>query len=119
MISSDIIRGAVDLLILGCLAEAPSYGYQISRDIAHKSGGSYQIKETTLYSAFRRLEKAGDIVSYPGTESGGRPRTYYRLAPQGQEGYQAKLAEWHRINRLVVACAPTDTTRQAAERKER
>ena len=30
MISSDIIRGAVDLLILGCLAEAPSYGKPVN-----------------------------------------------------------------------------------------
>ena len=111
MIGSDIIRGAIDLLILGCLSEAPSYGYQISRDIEQKSGGSYRIKETTLYSAFARLEKAGDLASFPGESSAGRPRTYYRLTPQGEESYQSKLLEWQRINQLVIACASPEAER--------
>lgn len=56
-ISSDIIRGYNDTMILYLLWEAPSYGYEISKKIKSLTDEKYVIKETTLYSAFTRLEK--------------------------------------------------------------
>lgn len=58
-ISSDIIRGYNDTMILYLLWDAPSYGYEISKRIRSLSDEKYLIKETTLYSAFTRLEKMG------------------------------------------------------------
>ena len=55
MISSDIIRGYNDTIILYLLLEGPSYGYEISKRIREISMEKYIIKETTLYSAFNRL----------------------------------------------------------------
>ena len=68
-ISSDVIRGYNDTMILYLLWEKPSYGYEISKQIKQISGEKYVIKETTLYSAFTRLEKNGYIASFamPGT----------------------------------------------------
>ena len=59
MISSDIIRGYNDTIILFLLLDGPSYGYEISKRIRELSKNKYIIKETTLYSAFTRLEKKG------------------------------------------------------------
>ena len=56
-ISSDVIRGYNDTMILYILQKAPSYGYEISKQIKQLSDGKYIIKETTLYSAFTRMEK--------------------------------------------------------------
>ena len=56
-ISSDVIRGYNDTIILYLLLDRPSYGYEISRMIRSLSDGKYIIKETTLYSAFTRMEK--------------------------------------------------------------
>ncbi len=95
MISSDVIRGYVDVLVLDSVMDEPSYGYAISKAIEEKAGGQYVIKETTLYSAMRRLEEAGALESFKGGESQGRPRTYYRITPQGHELYRNKCAEWH------------------------
>ena len=64
MLGSDVMRGYNDMLILCLLLEGDSYGYAISREIEQRSGGEYPIKETTLYSAFGRLEKQGYIVPY-------------------------------------------------------
>lgn len=105
MISSDVIRGYNDTIILSLLLEAPSYGYDISRTIRQRTGEKYIIKETTLYSAFSRLEKNGYIDSYSGTESQGKPRTYYRITAAGRQYYREKCAEWNLtqevINRFV------------------
>ena len=46
MISSDLIRGSVDLLVLDSVWEAPSYGYAISKRIEERAAGRYSLKET-------------------------------------------------------------------------
>ena len=58
-ISSDIIRGYNDTIILYLLLDKPSYGYEISKQIKALSDEKYIMKETTLYSAFTRMEKNG------------------------------------------------------------
>ena len=63
-ISSDVIRGYNDTMILFLLLKAPSYGYELSKQIKTMSEGKYIIKETTLYSAFTRMEKNGYINSF-------------------------------------------------------
>lgn len=101
MISSDLMRGCNDTIILYLLLEQPSYGYQISK-IKELSEEKYRIKETTLYSAFTRLEKHGYIESFAGSgESGGKPRTYYRITPAGEIYYQDKCREWEVTKEVV------------------
>ncbi|HJC25408.1 MAG TPA: PadR family transcriptional regulator [Candidatus Eisenbergiella merdavium] len=101
MISSDVIRGYNDTFILFLLLDQPSYGYEISRQIRLLTGEKYIIKETTLYSAFTRLEKNGYIESFYGNETEGRRRTYYRITPAGRTYYEEKCSEW-RLTREVV-----------------
>lgn len=94
MISSDVMRGFNDLIILSLLMEEDSYGYQISSQIKNISDGTYIMKETTLYSAFARLEKKELIRSYSSSETFGKPRTYYTITPLGKAVYQEKVSEW-------------------------
>jgi len=100
-ISSDVMRGYIDLMILRALSEVDSYGYEISKKITEISQNGYTMKETTLYSAFSRLEKQGCLHSYPGTYTGGRERTYYTLTPTGQEHYRNKCEEWELTKELI------------------
>ncbi|MCI8964714.1 MAG: PadR family transcriptional regulator [Eubacterium sp.] len=94
MISSDVIRGYNDTIILYLLKQEPSYGYEISKQIRQISEEKYVIKETTLYSAFTRMEKNGYIESFFGNETGGKRRTYYRITEEGLQYYQEKCEEW-------------------------
>ena len=93
-ISSDVIRGYIDMMILRGLFDGDSYGYEISKKITEISDNCYSMKETTLYSAFSRLEKQKFLRSYPGTYSGGRERTYYALTGEGRLYYWQKCTEW-------------------------
>lgn len=101
MISSDVIRGYNDTIILFLLMENDSYGYEISKRIRELSEEKYVIKETTLYSAFTRLEKNGYIESYFGDETNGKRRTYYRITESGRSYYQEKCAEWELTKEVV------------------
>ncbi len=101
-ISSDIIRGYNDTMILSLLLSGPSYGYEISKEIRQRTQEKYIIKETTLYSAFNRLQKNGLVESYSdiGAESGKR-RTYYRITESGHAFYREKCAEWELTKDVV------------------
>jgi len=100
-ISSDVMRGYIDLIILRVLCDGDSYGYAISKTVTDLSDGRYIMKETTLYSAFSRLEKLGYVRSYPGSVSGGRERTYYALTPEGSQHYLYKCDEWGATQDLI------------------
>nr|WP_297173520.1 PadR family transcriptional regulator [uncultured Agathobaculum sp.] len=108
MLGSDVMRGYNDMLILCLLLEGDSYGYAISHEIERRSGGVYPIKETTLYSAFGRLEKLGFIAPYQGAETQGRPRTYYTITDEGRMACAAKCAEWRVIKAVVDRFAKED-----------
>ncbi|MCI9427220.1 MAG: helix-turn-helix transcriptional regulator [Eubacterium sp.] len=101
MISSDGIRGYNDMIILYLILGGPSYGYEISKAIKTKTEGKYLIKETTLYSAFTRLEKNGYVESFYGTETNGKRRTYYQITEIGRQFYQEKCLEWDLTKEVV------------------
>jgi PadR family transcriptional regulator, regulatory protein PadR len=105
LISSDVIRGYNDTIILYLLIDNDSYGYEISKKIKELSDAKYIIKETTLYSAFNRLEKNGYIESYFKDETFGKRRTYYKITEVGINYYKEKCIEWEItkevINRFV------------------
>ena len=101
MISSDVIRGYNDTIILYFLLEGPSYGYEISKNIRERSDEKYIIKETTLYSAFTRLEKNGFIESFYENESSGKRRTYYRITETGITYYHEKCMEWNLTKEVI------------------
>ncbi len=94
-ISSDVIRGYNDTMILFLLRLGPSYGYEISKKIKELSDGKYLIKETTLYSAFTRMENKQLITSYSGESETGKKRTYYRITDRGENYYRERVEEWN------------------------
>ena len=101
MISSDVIRGYNDTIVLYILLKGDSYGYEIGQNIATMSQGKYVIKETKLYSTFTRLEKNDYIASYEGDETKGRIRTYYRITDAGQQYFKEKQAEWELVKEVI------------------
>ena len=102
-ITSDVIRGHTDTIILAHLIQADSYGYQINRDILKKTGKQYELKEATLYTAFRRLEKEELIRSYWGNEDLGARRRYYAVTDAGREAFARYKAEWEEAKTMIDA----------------
>ena len=104
-IASDLIRGHTDTIILSALMKGDNYGYKINRMIYEATSGTYELKEATLYTAFKRLEEAGCICSYWGDEATGARRRYYTITNHGKETYFKLLTEWEKtrdtIDKLV------------------
>lgn len=93
-LSADILRGYTDAIILRQLAQGNSYGYQINKNVTALSGGMFEMKEATLYTAFRRLETAGYICSYWGDEMSGARRRYYAITDAGRDKLRADQSAW-------------------------
>ena len=100
-VSADAIRGYIDLIVLSLLRTTPSYAYELAKTITETSRGQYTIKQTTLYSAVKRLEASGLVESYPGLSPSGKPRTYYRLTPAGSSALVEKCEEWAATKSVV------------------
>ena len=100
-ITSDLIRGHTDTIILSHLMKKDSYGYEINKSIGELSNGRYELKEATLYTAFKRLEDAGWIASYWGDENSGARRKYYKITPLGIENYNKLFEEWETAKEII------------------
>ena len=102
-ISADLLRGHTDTIILAQLLDGDSYGYQINKNIQQRTQGAYGFKEATLYTAFRRLEKAGLIASYWGEDGPGARRRYYAITDAGRTRWAADCKEWESARTLLDA----------------
>lgn len=98
-ITSDIIRGHTDTIILAHLEKNDSYGYQINKSIQERTG--YILKDATLYTAFRRLEDANYITSYWGDGDSGARRRYYQITPYGRQALNKMKKEWQDAKNII------------------
>ena len=100
-VSSDLIRGHINTIILRALYDGDKYGYEIISEIERKSHGQYSLKQPSLYSALKRLEKDGYVTSYwGGSVSGGR-RKYFSLTESGKAISEQNQSEWE-YSRTVI-----------------
>ena len=79
-ITSDIIRGHTEAIILSHLMEGDSYGYQINKDILEKTDSRYELKGS---HPVHRFSKAG------------AGRLYYRLLGKPENGSQTEILLYH------------------------
>lgn len=100
-ITADIVRGHTDTIILAHLMQCDSYGYEINKVIQQTTNYEYELKEATLYSAFKRLEQLGYISSYWGNENIGARRKYYSITPLGKAAYHKLHAEWIHAKNVI------------------
>ena len=101
-IGSDLIRGHIDTIILRILKEGDNYGYEIIKAVAADSKNEYELKEPSLYTSLKRLEKQGHIISYWGDETKGGRRKYYHITESGNAAYYKALAEWQYAQRIIT-----------------
>ncbi|AKB78596.1 Transcriptional regulator, PadR family [Methanosarcina horonobensis HB-1 = JCM 15518] len=100
-LSSDLLRGHTETIVLGILLKRDMYGFEIYNTILERTGEKYELKETTLYSSYKRLEKEGCITSYWGDETQGARRKYYRITEKGCELYQQNKLDWEFTQTII------------------
>jgi PadR family transcriptional regulator len=99
--SSDLLRGHTDTIILKLLMDGDKYGYEITKLVHEHSNGTYELKEATMYSSLKRLENDKHITSYWGDETQGGRRKYYAITESGQELYKNNKQNWNNAKQIL------------------
>ncbi|MDR3314133.1 MAG: PadR family transcriptional regulator [Oscillospiraceae bacterium] len=101
MVSSDLLRGHLETILLRLIGETDRYGYELFSEIDGRAGGRLVVKEATLYAVLQRLERQGYITSYQGDVSGGSKRRYYHMTPLGKANLEQGIREWHEAQEII------------------
>lgn len=100
-ISSDLLRGHTDTIILKLLTGGDKYGYEITKLVYEHSDQLYELKEATMYSSVKRLETDGHITSYWGDETQGGRRKYYHITDTGRSLYAENKQNWNYAKQIL------------------
>lgn len=100
-ISSDLLRGHTDTIILRLLIDGDKYGYEITKLIHERSDYQYELKEATMYSSLKRLENDHHITSYWGDETQGGRRKYYQITDSGKKLYTNNKHSWDQAKQIL------------------
>jgi PadR family transcriptional regulator PadR len=90
----QLLKGNVRMLILSVLAEGPSHGYEIARQVQRKSEGALRFGEGTLYPTLHQMEKEGLLQGRWEEQAAGPARKYYRLTAPGRRALQCQARQW-------------------------
>ena len=88
-------KGLLDVCVLALLKKGESYGYQLMIDLTDV----IEVSESTLYPILKRLEQAGQLVTYS-SEHNGRLRRYYRITGSGIERVNDFERDWREMERI-------------------
>lgn len=105
MLDRELKKGSAELLILSLVEDQPRHGYEISKLIEMRSGGTLRFKVASLYPLLYRLEQRGWVQGRWIEKAGQRRRRYYRLTPAGKKVLAAQRDTWREfvdaINRIT------------------
>ena len=93
----ELIKGNIDSLLLCLIAQQPTYGYQIIKELDRRSAGYFKFKEGTLYPALHRLERAGLILGKWQLLPNGQQRKYYHITDKGLVSLVENRGQWQKF----------------------
>jgi PadR family transcriptional regulator PadR len=96
---SQLLRGALDLVILAALEQRESYGYEVARQVW--SGGLVDVREASVYGTLTRLFRAGLLTVRVEPSDAGPHRKYYALSAQGQSYLAQGRQQWKTTSSAV------------------
>jgi len=98
---SDLVQGALDILLLKILALEPLHGWAISQRLKQVSANVLQVSDGSLYPALHKLEQEGWIASEWKTSELGRRAKFYSLTRLGRRQLEKQAADWERLSNAI------------------
>jgi PadR family transcriptional regulator PadR len=102
---SQLLQGALPLLILGALADGELYGYEIAQRLGTRTRGVVTPSEGSLYPALHRLEAEGAVTAAWRAGDRGPRRRYYRLTKSGRRLLAEQRDAWEQFAGAVRSVA--------------
>jgi transcriptional regulator len=98
----EIVKGAVDLLVLQTLAWGPSHGFAVSKWVAAQTGGALVVEDAALYQALHRLERKEMVEAEWGISDTGRRVRLYTLTKAGLAYLSSQRTYWRRFTAAIT-----------------
>ncbi len=98
MISTQLLKGVLDSVILIIISESETYGYDIIENLEELG---LKIQEGTVYPILIRLEKKGYLKSKRKKSEIGPLRKYLSITEAGLEEIERFKLEWGQLSDLV------------------
>ena len=95
-VSSEILQGTLDLLVLRTLELGPLHGVGIADRLQQLSRGTFAVGPGSLFPALRRLADKGWIEGQWGEAQGRRVKTY-TLTREGAAQLKEEKRNWKKI----------------------
>jgi transcriptional regulator len=99
---SDLVQGALDLLILKILSLQPMHGWAIAQRLHQISGEVLGMSVGSLYPALHKLEQEGWITAEWKTSELGRRAKFYSLTRLGRRHLEKEAANWERLSAAIT-----------------
>jgi transcriptional regulator len=96
-ISSELLPGTLEMLILKTLTRGPAHGYGIARHLEQTSADVLSVGESSLYPALQRLLVNGWVTAEWGETDFKRRARFYRITPAGRKRLAAEAAGFERV----------------------
>ena len=90
----ELKKGSAELMILALVETRARHGYEISKLIEQRSGGSVRFNVASLYPLLYRLEKRGWILGRWVEKAGQRRRRFYKITDEGRKILKAQRSTW-------------------------
>ena len=100
--STDVIQGTLDMLILKTLSLEPMHGFGIARRIEQISRGVFKVNPGSLLTAFQRLERAGWLDAEWRQTDNSRRAKFYTLTRAGRKQLEIETTDWNRRTAAVA-----------------
>jgi transcriptional regulator len=106
-ISSELLPGTLEMLILKTLTRGPAHGYGIARHLEQLSADVLTVGESSLYPALQRLLVNDWVTAEWGETDLKRRARFYRITPAGRKRLAAEAAGFERVVSAIVAIMET------------
>jgi PadR family transcriptional regulator, regulatory protein PadR len=114
-LSSDMLKGTLDMMILRTLSAGDAHGHTIAKVIERTSEDVLEVEQGSLYPALHRLENRGWLSSYWGASENNRKAKYYRLTAAGRRRLALEASRWRQMARAIALVMGEKATEGGAE----
>ncbi len=96
---AQIMRGVLDMCVLGCLVDSPSYGYELLQKL--EQAGMPAGSEASIYLVLKRLKKHDLVEAELVASDSGPARKVYQPTDLGRQTLSEWIDDWRTVNQGV------------------
>ena len=100
-VSSEMLKGTLDMMILRTLVVGDAHGHTIAKVIERSSEDVREVEQGSLYPALHRLEQQGWVKAKWAESETGRQAKFYSLTAAGRKQLEAETADWNRLSNAI------------------